>query len=385
MMKYLKKIIVAMLLMGNLSCTKEFLEAKPNKALLVPTTVADMRLLLNNFSVMNNMCALQEIASDDFYLNDAGFLSLSFIEKNSYIWAADIFQGAVNSDWNTGFQQIFYSNLVIDGLLKMDVGTDGYNEINGTAHFYRGLALYNLAQLFCKPYSAATQADLGLPIRLSSDVNIKSKRSTIAQTYAQINSDLEVAERLLPITSSTKLTPTKLAAIGILARVALGMGDYGKAYFYADRYLKEKSILFDYNALNTNATGLIFPSASTGQNHEITFLSSLISYAFIGGTQAIVVPEFYALYEANDLRRQVFYISRNGQLNFRGSYSGPSTPASIFAGLSTNEMYLVRAECLARDHQINEALKDLNALLLKRYRSGTFVSALQSCPPATQR
>ena len=44
-----------------------------------------------------------------------------------------------------------------------------------------------------------------------------------------------------------------------------------------------------------------------------------------------------------------------------------------FAGIATNEVYLIRAESLARLGQKDAAMQVLNALLVKRWRTGTYV------------
>ncbi|KKX49153.1 RagB/SusD family nutrient uptake outer membrane protein [Sphingobacterium sp. IITKGP-BTPF85] len=60
----------------------------------------------------------------------------------------------------------------------------------------------------------------------------------------------------------------------------------------------------------------------------------------------------------------------NSIINFKGQYTGSN---NLFGGIATDEMYLVRAECLAREGKIAEALADINLLLSKRYKSTSFM------------
>src|SRR5690606_71495 len=62
----------------------------------------------------------------------------------------------------------------------------------------------------------------------------------------------------------------------------------------------------------------------------------------------------------------------NGSSGFQGSYDGNYASYISFDGITTDEMYLIRAEAYARTNKIAESLTDLNTLLLKRYATGTF-------------
>ena len=61
------------------------------------------------------------------------------------------------------------------------------------------------------------------------------------------------------------------------------------------------------------------------------------------------------------------------------SYAGSVFP---FTGLATDELFLTRAECYARDSNSSAALADLNTLLRHRFASGTFIPVSAPSPAA---
>jgi hypothetical protein len=79
----------------------------------------------------------------------------------------------------------------------------------------------------------------------------------------------------------------------------------------------------------------------------------------------------------NDLRQKIFFkTNTNGGMQFVGTYTGGTASAAnlnFFGGLATDEVYLTRAECFARSGNVTAAMKDLNALMIKRFKTGTFV------------
>src|SRR5690606_12548664 len=113
-------------------------------------------------------------------------------------------------------------------------------------------------QVFCKAYDPATASvDLGLPLRLETDVSTKVGRATVDETYRQVIGDLVRAADLLPQTSVNKMRPSKPAALALLARVSLVMGDYQKAKEYAGQCLELEDGLLDFNLLNLDANQLL--------------------------------------------------------------------------------------------------------------------------------
>ena len=363
------------------SCQKTYLAAPTNKALLVPKTLNDFQALLNNEPVFNITPALGVTCCDDYYTTSDGLQSyITSAERNSYTWAPDIFQGTPDDDWNIPYQQVFYANVILEGLQRVaytPADSANYNKIKGSALFYRAHAYYQLAQLFAAPYSAAYLQSPGVPIRTAVDVKARSVRGTVKQTYEQVFADLDAAERLLPVQTAFKTRPSKIAVLGMKARVYQTMQDYGKAKLYADSCLALNNRLVDYNTLDSTSYQPM-PSPLSPGNDEVIYYSELINYSFIAGNPLTIVDSgLYRSYDNNDLRKAMFFIDNGngiGQYNFRGTYCGSSFVSSgIFGGLATDEVYLIRAECEARLGDVNGAIADLNALLKTRWKTGTFI------------
>src|SRR5258708_22939274 len=236
-------------------CKKGWLEAKPNKSLIIPSTIDDFQALLDNSSIFNsNQPVLGEVSADNYYVQYEKWQAIpTATERNAYIWEIDIYDVETTTDWSAPYQKIFYSNVVLEGMVK--IYKDHYNmvswdHIEGSALFWRAFNHYSLAQQFCKPYISETaNSDLGIPLRMTADVNAKSVRSTIQETYSQILDDLNKAKDLLPPTPLYKTRPSKPAAFALLARTYLMMDKYDSAYAYSDSCLKLYNTLINYNTL----------------------------------------------------------------------------------------------------------------------------------------
>ena len=229
------------------------------------------------------------------------------------------------------------------------------------------MVFHEIAAEFSLPYAAENLQKPGIIIPTETDVNVSTKRSNIQDTYQKIISDLEEATNMLPDVSGQQTRPSKLAVYALLARIYLSMGDYTKAYQYADNALKQYSVLLDYNTISATPA---FPFPTYQQKHpEIIFYASAVTYGSFLSTRMQAAKELFDRYQANDLRRSLFYRSTATDNFFRGYYTGVN--ASIFAGLATNEVYLIRAEAAARTNLIAGAMSDLNTLLRKRWKNGT--------------
>lgn len=366
-MNNIRVYLLAFLSICLTACEKDFLEKKPDKALLIPKSLKDFQSLLDNESVMNLVPALGVISADEFYLTDALYTSLSGLERNAYLWNKEIYDaGSQLNDWNIPFQQVFYANAVLDGLAEAGRESElpgQWDVMRGSSLFFRAHAFYQLAQLFAAPYSVTTSGEKGIPLRLTADVTLNVSRSSLKETYDRIITDLETAVSLLPEKPDYKTRPSKAAGHALLARVFLSMKDYDKALLHAESGLSKYSTLIDYNNLNMSLNKTI-----PGTNEEIIFYSSVMSYSY--ASRAVVSVADYNNYHNNDLRKTAYFLKNaSGDWNFRGTYTGN---LMFFGGLAVDELYLIKAECLARKGNASTALLALNTLLEKRWKKGTF-------------
>ena len=354
-----------------ISCKKSWLDAKSDKSLLVPTSLEDMQSLLYNTTYFNtNQPSLGELSSDDYYILYNKWQTLATAtQQNAYLWAQDIYVGGTGFDWNYGYSSVFYSNNILDGLSKIPIDNANqttWNKIQSSVLFFRSVAFFNLAQLFAKPYTSNTASlDLGIPLKLSSDINERVSRASVQQTYDRIISDIILAIPGLPNSPQVNATqPSKPAAYAMLARVYLSMEKYDKALLYADSCLQIYSTLIDYNNYLPPATPFSFPLYQPeqiiyGEGYGYTSIFSNSSPTWV------VDSTLFQSYSANDLRRSLFFVSVNGFIAFKGSYTRSVRP---YTGIATDEVYLIRAECNARLGNTANAMADLNTLLRKRWK-----------------
>jgi hypothetical protein len=80
----------------------------------------------------------------------------------------------------------------------------------------------------------------------------------------------------------------------------------------------------------------------------------------------------FSSYDSNDLRKQLFFKKNvDNTYGFKGSYNGTGArgEARNFSGITTDEMYLIRAECFARAQNKDSAMSYLNTLMQNRWRN----------------
>lgn len=353
------------------SCSDK-LNIKPDSNLIVPKTVAEYVDLLNNTEIINSFPGLLQLSADEYIIPTlANFNALTRpMLRSTYTWEKDIYQGMTKvPDWTIPYTQIFYANSVLDEIKKIDISSDiELQRVKGWALFVRAYAFYSLVSMYAKAYDPTTATtDLGIPLKLNAAITQIVPRQTVQQTYDQIINDAMEASKLLQtnIIPDKKNQPSKTAAYAFLSRVYLSMRKYKEAEEYADKTLDFYDVLTNYNTLPIKTS-----SSFTYNSEEVIYFSNMrvtaySSLTYASGTLYSVLPSIVTSYEINDLRRTVWFRQNaNGNSFIKGINNANALP---FTGLATDEIYLIKAECLARRNETQTAMDKINQLLITRW------------------
>jgi len=366
----MKRIIFLLLICVTNGCTKK-LDLKPDSSIVLPESVQDLEMILDNTDKMNNTLGLAHISADEYIIPSLQIWNSlrTITSRNASIWEKDIYGGETKiSDWTTPYGSIYYCNNVLEILSRQDISTDiEKKKLKGWALFGRSYAFYSLVSTFCKAFDRSTaSSELGMPLKLKAGIDEIVPRSSLKDSYDQIISDAMEAAELLQqdIIPGKRTRPSKVAAFAFLARVYLSMRTYDKAELYADKTLTLYSKLTDFNTLSKTSNSFNYDSEEIIYfTRQITTYSQLTSAA-ISNTYG-VNPELIGLYSPYDLRIPI-YFQKNTSGNFNLKRINSLT-ASPFTGLATDEIYLIKAECLARRGETQKSMDFLNQLAEKRW------------------
>lgn len=192
-----------------------------NYAILKGKGIADER------SWVNNYFRFGEYSGDNVALSGSTTDPLFYI----YNFKRQVKGHRKQSVWTAAYKAIVGCNIVIE---RAEEGLNAeLDNIIGQNYYLRGMQYFYLTTLFGRPYNQSPEANLGVPIKLSTDVSDQPLRSTVKECYEQVISDLKKAESLMQSEKSASYA-TKEAAQALLSRVYLYMGDNDNAIAYSD-------------------------------------------------------------------------------------------------------------------------------------------------------
>ncbi|WP_281234000.1 RagB/SusD family nutrient uptake outer membrane protein [Flavobacterium gelatinilyticum] len=378
-MKFLKFTLYIFLPVLLLSSCRDYVEVEPvgNNRILKYTS--DYRGLANNYTSMGSSGGIYLLANDDVEFPTAYQNNVTSIWGNSYTWQDRIYDPSQgDSDWNGLYLAIYYSNVILDGVMKSQDGTDAEKkEIYAEAFVHRAFAYLQLVNTYGPQFNpASANSEKAVPLLLKPDLFSSLERNTVGEVYDQIISDLTSAlANDIQDTPEFNVLPSKRAVYALLARTYLYMGSYQLSLDNAQKALAAQNALID---LSSFATGYSYPVLI--QNPEIIFSKTiLLSY-----NGAPLSNDLLNSYGSDDLRYNYYTIAGT---NFYPTHTGRgfgiatySYTNGINVGVSVPEMYLIAAECYARQGQTQKAIDNLNILRAKRFKAGTTYQLSASTP-----
>jgi len=263
--------------------------------------------------------------------------------------------------WAAIYKVVNQANHIITKVpaIKDATLTQAYrNQLLGEGYFVRALAYFDLARTFG-----------GVQIFLTPTLKVADKlgkqRSTQAEVYAQVLSDLNAAEPLLPATT-VRDRATQKTVWALRARLNLYLQQWAASAADAGRLIADSSnykLVTPYNTFftKTNTTESVFELS-----YSIAYPNPMFSNWKSGGN-----------YVPNDSLRRLLTDatvggSRSALINISGTkvlgalypQSNGTDPVYV---LRIAELWLIRAEARAQQDDLSGALADLNAV---RARAG---------------
>lgn len=245
------------------------------------------------------------------------------------------------------------------------------------AKIYRAYDHFLLVNTYAKGYDPQTAAtDGGICIMDKFDLEAQPAKSTVAQVYAFIQKDIDEALPYLQEKPMDVYHPSLAFAYAFKAKVHLFKREIASAKEAAEKSLSYNNKIFDMVAYNTQG-GPNVVAVPAANNIEV------LSYMYMTGYnemnfayQYIISPELRTLFGTNDARFNLFFNTTSTTNLDQGSNTAywATVYTKFFyptVGMKTTEVYLILAECYAREDKFTEAVNVLNTLRAKRILSGT--------------
>lgn len=384
-MKLMKQLIYTCVLMCCVMCSScnDYLDIVP-KGNKIPTTLADYEALLRDeYTIGQTSISNALYLLNDYYVTVSNLNSPTLTRAN-YMWDETADRILLNNADESTYYQLYAAisscNLIIENVPSATEATDAERaEVIAYAKVIRSLCYFVLANYYADTYDAATAGEKrSVPLITSANINAPSQQVTIQAIYDFIIQGVQEAiGEGLPEQSMTVLHPNLGAAYALLARVYLQMQNYSEALNYANLALEQNDQLYDWNAYyDEHRSTIENPEDYTGLPTPTDY-SYVENYYFRCGngspnytTNELNIPveraERFEEGDARFLSRWKLY-SQNQDTYYRGVGNGYFN----WGGLTTTEVYLIKAECQARLAQggdFTEAMNTLNAVRQTRIR-----------------
>jgi len=363
----------------TVSSCEEYTDITPKGALVIETPEQFLELvsLPNRGYPINNF----QYLSDDQWMREANVIGKTpNIDIINFTFDESVDRVSLltsSSFYNQAYTYINRWNTIIS-LVGDSKGDENTKQLaKAEAKIYRAYDHFLLVNTYAKAYDPQTAAtDGGICIMDKFDLEAQPSKSTVAQVYEFIQKDIEDALPYLQEKPLDVYHPSLAFVYAFKAKVHLFKREIAKAKEAAEKSLSYNNQIFDMVAYNAQGgpNVLAVPAAN---NIEV------LSYMYMTGYnemnfayQNIISPELRTLFGTNDARFNLFFNTTSTTNLDQGSNTAywATVYTKFFystVGMKTTEVYLMLAECYARENQFKEAVDILNTVRAKRILSGT--------------
>jgi hypothetical protein len=334
------------------------------------------------YDAMNDQTAFgQYIFVFGDLLSDNAFVSLDntnrFTTADDWDWNAN--SGDYIDIWEQLYDVVAQANLVIEysDLIEVE-DQDVVDDLVGQAYVGRAFAFYYLAIYFAQNPNSGIEEDLGIILSTVYDAYTDQARSTVSETWDQIESDLlDGIDLLGDEDENTELGST--AANILLSRVYLALGEYANSVTYADAALNSSTYSLvdstDYVAswIDESSSESVYQlSYTSGDNLTLDGLASI--YDDQGYGDVMFRENLYNSFSDDDVRKDLLSISDRDMDDPMGYWTSkfPYEAGTLSVGvldirlIRMSEAWLNKIEA---EYHIDEAtaLADLNSFAATRH------------------
>ncbi|HLP72286.1 MAG TPA: RagB/SusD family nutrient uptake outer membrane protein [Bacteroidales bacterium] len=318
-----------------------------------------------------------DLMGEDMYQSERGYGW--FVSWYQYIEHRNINSANLEYIWAFYYDIIDNANIIlknIDNASDAALFSEKVSNIKAQALTYRAFAHYQLVQLYANRYvPGGSNNHPGIPVMTEPTQQGKA-RSTVAEVYAMINSDLDAAIAAFnaspTITRPNKSHLNLRVAQGIKARVALTTGDYATAASMAHSartgFLPTTDNLSGMNDSNDREWMWASVLIDEQQTSYASFFSQIDPY-FGGyatlGNHKLLSTAVYNFMSATDQRKQTF-VTIGSKQRVGIKFTGWGEWTNDYLYMRSGEMYLIEAEALARQGQDASAQDVLYSLITTR-------------------
>lgn len=361
------------------SCN-DFLGTIP-KGEKIPETLEDYNAFIrynenHYFDNMQQMYLMNDIYGTAARLNTYELMRINYMwDENAdrYVQDNNVQLSSNSTTYSYCYQGIAHWNLIIENVDHATESTPQQREqLKAQAKVMRAMCYFHLTNYYADQYTPANaKTALTVPLVESGNIESPSPQVTQEKMYEFILGNLtESGIESLPEKGETVFHPTKASGYGMLARVYLQMGNYENAEKYADKALAINDNLYDWRPYY-EANKEQYQDTFFNKNYPPVTLSNPENYVYAYSSMQSYQGYFYipveraAEYDPKDLRLLTRWKFRKYEDGNR--YFSIRADDINGGGISSPEMYYIKAECLARKNQLEDAMDLLNKVRETRF------------------